>query len=251
MDALIAGVVARMDAALAELDREGDPARHFLHTYRDVTHAVGAAARDGRVEDAQWLARWDVAFARLYLDALTAHRAGGSVPGPWREAFAAPAGLHPYQHVLLGMNAHINYDMPLSLLAVVSDADARDPDLVAARHRDHHALDAVIAGIVPQQSRRLVRAAGPTAQPGLLDRVLMPVSRAASARLLRHGRRQVWASTGVLLRARADSPEALTAATRRLEALATARVADLVEPRHPLLHLARHGFGVELEQEPG
>ncbi|WP_336921824.1 DUF5995 family protein [Aquipuribacter sp. SD81] len=245
-DPAIAGVVARMDTALSRLEQLGDPARHFLTTYRDVTHAVGAAAGSGRVEDPAWLARWDVAFAEPYLEALAARERGDHVAGPWREAFAAPADLHPYLHVLLGMNAHINLDMPLSLLAVLSDADVRDERLMASRHRDHEALDSVIAALVPEQSRRLVRVAGPGAAPGPLDRALMPASRAASRQVLRHGRHAVWRNTGVLLGARREGPGALRAATDRLERLTTDRVADLVGPRHPLLHLARRGFGVRL-----
>lgn len=239
----IAGVVDRMGSELDAL--ADDPARHFLATYRRVTEAVGGAARDGHVEDPDWLGRWDVAFAELYLRALAAHRVDpAGAPGPWRAAFAAPADLHPYLHVLLGMNAHINYDMPQSLLDVITDAERHDPALMASRERDHHALDGVIVALVPSESRHLVRAAA--AAPGVLDRVLMPLSRAASARLLRDSRRQVWANTAVLMRARHEGPETLRAAVARLEVLSTARVQDLLAPRHPLLHLARHGFGVRL-----
>lgn len=222
-----------------------DPARHFLATYRRVTEAVGAAAVAGQVEDPDWLGRWDVAFAELYLQVLAAHRAApASPPGPWRAAFAAPADLHPYLHVLLGMNAHINYDMPRSLLQVVSEGDSRDQELMASRERDHHTLDAVIVALVPSESRHLVRAAA--AAPGVLDRLLLPVSRAASARLLRESRELVWANTAVLLQARRDGPDSLAHAVRRLEGLATRRVEDLLRPRHPLLHLATKGFGVRL-----
>ena len=102
------------------------------------------------------------------------------------------------------MNAHINYDMPQSLLQVVGEADRHDPALMASRARDHHALDGVIVALVPQESRHLVRAAA--AAPGVLDRLLLPLSRAASAKLLRESREQVWANTDVLLRARAAGP---------------------------------------------
>jgi len=239
----IVGVLDRMGVELAALPE--DPARHFLTTYRRVTEAVGAAAASGQVEDPDWLGRWDVAFAELYLQALAVHRADpAGPPGPWRAAFAAPADLHPYLHVLLGMNAHINYDMPRSLLEVVSDADSRDRALMASRGRDHHALDAVIVALVPSESRHLVRAAA--AAPGVLDRLLLPVSRAASARLLRESRERVWANTAVLLQARRDGPAALAGELGRLEVLATRRVEDLLRPRHPLLHLATTGFGVRL-----
>lgn len=245
----IDGVVTAMAVELDRMERDQDPARHFLATYRRVTVAVGDAADTGRVEDPAWLGRWDVSFAELYLDALAAHRSAPALaPGPWREAFAAPAVVEPYLHVLLGMNAHINYDMPQSLLAVITDVESHDPALMASRDRDHHALDAVIVALVPQESRHLVRAAA--AAPGALDRLLLPLSRAASARLLRESRSQVWANTAVLLQARREGPERLVAATARLEDLATRRVQDLLRPRHPLLHLARNGFGVRLPVDP-
>ncbi len=247
---LIDQVADRMAERLAELERDRDPARHFLATYRRVTLAVGEAAAGGRVEDPAWLARWDVAFAELYLQALDTWRAEpDAVPGPWREAFGAPAGLEPYLHVLLGMNAHINYDMPQSLLRVVTEADRHDPALMASRGRDHHALDGVIVALVPQESRHLVAAAARA--PGVLDRLLLPLSRAASAKLLRESRERVWANTDVLLRARAAGPGALAAATSRLEDASRSRVHDLLVPRHPLYHLARHGFGVRLDDAAG
>ena len=242
---MIGGVVARMDARLGELEAEGSTARYFLATYRRVTIAIGEAAARGQVEDPAWLGRWDVAFAELYLLALDTWREDpAAVPGPWREAFTAPRDLPPYLHVLLGMNAHINFDMPQSLLVVVSEADRHDAATMASRERDHHALDGVIVALVPQESRHLVRAAA--VAPGVLDRLLLPLSRAASAKLLRESREQVWANTHVLLRARVAGPGPLAASMAELEDLATRRVHDLLVPRHPLYHLARHGFGVRL-----
>jgi hypothetical protein len=244
---VIDAVVARMGRELERLETAGHTGRHFLATYRRVTVAVGEAASTGAIEDPAWLGRWDVAFAELYLDALHARRERpGSEPGPWAAAFDAPADLHPYLHVLLGMNAHINFDMPQSLLRVIDPAEQHDAALMASRARDHHALDAVIVAMVPSESRHLVRAAAHA--PRLLDRVLLPVSRAASARLLRESREQVWANTAVLLRAREQGPDALAAAVDRLEELSTRRVEDLLRPRHPLLHLARNGFGVRLDR---
>lgn len=242
----MAGVLGRMSDELDRLESERDPGRHFLATYRRVTLAVAEAADAGRIEDPDWLARWDAEFADLYLAALAAHRADPPrAPAPWRAAFAAPEDLEPYRHVLLGMNAHINYDMPQSLLRVVADADLADEDLLASRQRDHHRLDGVIVALVPQESRHLARVA-PRALT-LLDRLLQPVSRAASRQLLRESRHRVWGNTLVLLRARADDEALLVTHLRRLETLSAQRVDDLLRPRHPLLHLARRGFGVRLD----
>jgi len=99
-----------MSVALASLAPD-DHRRPFLATYARTTRAVGEAVDDARFEDPEWVDRWDVAFAELYLEALAADTQDGAAPSrPWRIAFGAGPGLHPLQHVLLGINAHVNYD---------------------------------------------------------------------------------------------------------------------------------------------
>ena len=64
--------------------------------------------------------------AAYVLDALEGALAGRRPPGPWAVAFGAPADLPPVRHVLLGMNAHINYDLPQALVAVITDEQFDD-----------------------------------------------------------------------------------------------------------------------------
>jgi len=87
-----------------------------------------------------------VAFAGLYLDALLADQRGERPPGPWAVAFAAAdtAALPPLRHTLLGMNAHINYDLAQALLAVISDAEFDDQALLDRRGADHRHIDQVL-----------------------------------------------------------------------------------------------------------
>ena len=97
-------------------------------------------------------------FADLYLDALDADlvgRPGRPVPRPWRLAFDAPADLPPLRQVLLGINAHINYDLPQALLGVISDADFADPVLLDRRRRDHERIDGVLSGRVAAEDDEL------------------------------------------------------------------------------------------------
>src|SRR6478672_12259711 len=118
----IAAVVAAMQARLDALTPDQEARREFLSTYQRTTAAVGKAIAGAAFEDPDWVEAWDVAFARLYLDALDADLSGtGRVPRPWRLAFHAPSTTSPLVHVLLGINAHINNDLPRALLAVISD----------------------------------------------------------------------------------------------------------------------------------
>jgi hypothetical protein len=226
----------RADTLPAELEHR----RLFLDTYRRTTLAVGVAVDEARFEDPDWVAVWDVQFAELYLDAHDADRAGERVPRPWRLAFDAPADLPALRHVLLGINAHVNYDLPQALLAVISDADFGDEVLMSRRRRDHERIDGVLAGRVAAEDDEL--AAGKT----LLDRVLTPLNRLGSKRFLRESRHKVWHNTAELQRARTVGADAYDHRLAELEVLAAARIADLLAPGQVLLRLAIAGFGVVL-----
>ena len=239
----IADVLSTMQSRLETMPAGREPQAEFLGTYRRTTQAVAAAVVTGSFEDPGWVEAWDVAFARLYLDALDADLTGvGRVPRPWRLAFHAPSTTSPLVHVLLGINAHINNDLPRALLAVISDDDFADPRVVDRRRRDHERIDGVLASRVAAEDRNLAAHSARS----LLDRVLQPANRWSSQRFLREARRKVWHNTTELQQARLAAPEQLEQRLAELELLSAAKVADLLRPGQVLLRLAVTGFGVLL-----
>ena len=240
----VAALVARMGELLEPLEADRDPGRFFLGVYVRTTVAVGAAIDAGDFEDPAWVEEWDVDFAGLYLDALTAHRRDpGSAPRPWRLAFGARADLPPEAHVLLGMNAHINLDLPQSLVRVIPPAEFDDPATSDLRRRDHERIDRVLASRVAAEDAELHRAGGRRTR---LDRLLAPVNRTASQVFLRESRRKVWANARQLDAARRRGPEVYARRLADLETVAAARVDDLLRPGPVLVRLAVRGFGVTL-----
>jgi hypothetical protein len=240
----VAALLERMADLLAPLERDGDPRRFFLGTYLRTTRAVARAIDDGLFEDPAWVEAWDVDFASLYLDAVESWSVSpATTPRPWRIAFGADPGLPPEAHVLLGMNAHINFDLPQSLVRVIGPADFADPALLAARERDHERIDDVLAARVAAEDVEL-EAAGGRRTP--LDRVLAPVNRAAARRFLREARIKVWHNAAELHAARLLGPDASASRLADLDALSAARVHDLLRPGAVVLRLAVRGFGVRL-----
>jgi Family of unknown function (DUF5995) len=240
---MIDELVARMAALLEALEAAGDKRRYFHATYQRTTIAVAEEIRRGGFTDSCWVERWDVAFAGLYLDALEADMAGRRLARPWAIAFAAPAGLPPLRHVLLGMNAHINYDLPQAIVAVISDEQFDDAALLARREADHRAIDDVLASRVAAEEEELARRSGPAP---LLDRALRPLSRLGTQRFLREARQKVWANATALSLARRQGPDAYARVLAQLEELSAAKVTALQAPGQVLLKLAATGFGVRL-----
>ncbi|HWI01592.1 MAG TPA: DUF5995 family protein, partial [Propionibacteriaceae bacterium] len=200
----------------------------------------------GHFEDPAWVERWDVAFAELYLTALDIELDGGSrVSRPWRLAFAASPDLHPLQHVLLGINAHINYDLPQALLAVISDDDFSDSELIERRRRDHQRIDAVLSGRVSAEDAEL------GGKRTLIDRLLNPLNRLASRRFLSEARQKVWHNTLQLRDARVSGAGTYGLRLAELELLSAAKIVDLLQPGQVLLRLAVAGFGVTLPPPDG
>lgn len=233
--------VADQLAARARATPADQPHRRaFVETYRRTTIAVGAVVEAAGFEDPEWVSRWDVAFAGLFLRALDGDTGGGPVSRPWRLAFDAPAQLPTLRHVLLGMNAHVNYDLPQSLLATIADEEFADPVLLGRRRRDHERIDAILASRVAAEDGEL------GGRRTLLDRLLTPANRAGTARFLREARGKVWHNTMLLQQARLDGPERYATVLGELEVLSAAKIADLVAPGQVILKLTVGGFGVLL-----
>jgi hypothetical protein len=214
----------------------------FLGAYLRTTEAVGSAVRNGLFTDPEWVERWDVAFAELYLTAHDADLSGdqAAVARPWRLAFDAPAGLPALRHVLLGINAHVNYDLPQAMLAVISPPDFTDPDLIASRRGDHERIDTVLASRVKAEDAEIED------HRRLLDRALAPLNRLSSKRFLREARQKVWHNVAELHAARLLGESAYRDRLAELEVLSAAKIADLLAPGQVLLRLAVAGFGVSL-----
>jgi hypothetical protein len=243
----IAAVLDALGAVQGGFEATSDPRRHFVATYARITAAVGDAVRQGLFEDPAWVDHWDAHFARLYLDALAAFEDDPrTAPRPWRAAFTADETLPPLRLVLLGMNAHINYDLPQALLAVISDGDFADPELLARRGRDHERIDVVLASRVAAEDKELSADRGRSVGRSLLDRALTPLNRAASRNLLAESRRRVWHNARVLQAARVRGHDDYQRVLGELEVLSASRIVDLVAPGQVLLKLATGGFGITL-----
>ncbi|HEX2211637.1 MAG TPA: DUF5995 family protein [Longimicrobium sp.] len=123
--ATIDEVIARLDAAIDRARRENSRLGFFACLYRSVTVRVKEGIAAGRFQDGPRMERLDVIFANRYLAALEAYQGGRRPTRSWQAAFDAAAGanLLILQHLLLGINAHINLDLGIAAAETSPGAD--------------------------------------------------------------------------------------------------------------------------------
>jgi len=233
-------LVHDLDHRLAALPADRAHRATFLATYRRTTVAVATAVHGGFFEDPAWVTRWTAVFGRYFTLAHDADLDRRPVPRPWRLAFGLAPDVHPLAHLLVGMNAHINFDLPQAMLDVIGPDDFADAALLARRVRDHDRIDQILAGRVAAEDAAM---GGPRR---MVDRLLTPANRLASRRILTESRGKVWENVLALHHARVAGETAYRVRVSELEVLAAAKVADLLTPGLLLPRLAVGGFGIRL-----
>jgi len=141
----IEDIVARLDAISGQL-RADDGVAAFDRVYLEVTRSVRDHMSAGFFDDPAFMTDLDVRFAGLFLAAVDADAAGTQVSRPWAPLFEARSrgGIEPAQFVIAGMNAHINNDLALALVATCV-ARARTPQDVLA---DYERVNELLAALV-------------------------------------------------------------------------------------------------------
>jgi hypothetical protein len=112
----IGEVIGRLDGIVGWARAQGSRLGYFPALYRQVTRRVKARIEEGFFEDGGRMERLDVAFAGRYFEAFEQFQAGRTPTRSWQVAFETSARWWPIvlQHLLLGMNAHINLDLGIA-----------------------------------------------------------------------------------------------------------------------------------------
>jgi len=161
----IDGVLTRLDALLERLRSDGSRLGIFAAMYRRVTRAVKAGILRGDFEDDERMSRFDRLFAEHYFRALSAYdpslaplvtpsaiSPSPAAPPPcWRVALEATQQSRPLalQHLLLGMNAHINFDLGIAVLEVSPGTPLED------LKADFDGINAILQSLVDDVQRQL------------------------------------------------------------------------------------------------
>ncbi len=137
-------VIAALDAIIQRAWEEKRRTGYFAALYRRVTRAVRDGVSRGSFQNGPLMQKLDVVFASRYLDALAAYQAGAQSSRSWKLAFEACGDDSRLilQHLLAGMNAHINLDLG------VASAQVSPGDQLPQLKTDFDQINDVLAGQV-------------------------------------------------------------------------------------------------------
>ncbi len=148
--ATVPEVLDRMEAIQRHVERHEprgplDGVACFNFLYRVITDNIFRKLGESFFEDGDFIDRLDVAFANRYFDALRAHAAGDD-PGLSRSWAAlierrSARRVAALQFAVAGVNAHVNLDLALALVATFSSIGVRTP--TATQRRDYDRVNLI------------------------------------------------------------------------------------------------------------
>jgi hypothetical protein len=167
------GALSALDQVTARLLAEGDARAAFPDIYGIITRRVaetvelserpgldGAATEgsDVRFERPRWISRLAGRFCARYLDTLRWSLEGERQDtGAWDATYASCAlpGTLPLQHVLLGLSAHINFDLAIGIHETIVEFGATDAATLQRYRHDHDVVNDLLRGSIPEAFEHL------------------------------------------------------------------------------------------------
>lgn len=118
-------VIAALDNIIETSKTNNDPLGYFAALYRQVTVKVKEGIASNFFEDGPRMEKLDVIFASRYINAYYAYKNNEPVTASWKKAFDLSKKYWPIvlQHLLIGMNAHINLDLGIAAAEVMKGKD--------------------------------------------------------------------------------------------------------------------------------
>lgn len=133
--------------------QSGNKAGLFAALYLRMTEAVAEGIKSNFFEDGKRMERLDIAFAKRYIDAYNAYFNGNACQPAWKIAFDAckDDSLVVFQHLLLGINTHINLDL------AISAADIAPGNNITGLQTDFNRINEIISSLADDIQECLCR----------------------------------------------------------------------------------------------
>lgn len=134
-------VVDSLEKIIDDAEKENDPLGYFAALYQLVTKTVRDKIGTGYFEDDKRMEKLDVTFANRYLEAHADFTKDKIITKSWKKAFdlSRKKKIIVLQHLLLGMNAHINLDLGIAA------AEISTPENIEDLQKDFNKINEVLS----------------------------------------------------------------------------------------------------------
>lgn len=121
-------VISALQIIIAESEKNNDTMGYFAALYQRVTIKVKEGIASGFFDDGSRMEQLDVVFANRYLDAWFLYKNGETTTLSWQKAFDLSTHYRPIvlQHLLMGINAHINLDLGIAAAEISKGKNIAD-----------------------------------------------------------------------------------------------------------------------------
>ncbi len=118
-------VITQLDLIIEQSKTNKSPLGYFAALYRKVTIKVKEGIADNYFDDGPRMEQLDIVFAKRYLDAYTAIQNKETPSESWVKVFDLAGNYWPIvlQHLLIGINAHINLDLGIAAAEISKGKD--------------------------------------------------------------------------------------------------------------------------------
>ncbi len=186
--------IQRMRNQFEKWQQASDPRATFLYCYLMMTENMLAAIQAGEFHDRRWVYDLLEHFAGYYFSALQSYeQQDPQTPAIWRLTFDSvkQTDLMALQNLLLGINAHINYDLVLVLCDLLEkEWGTLDEDQRRQRYEDHCHVNRVIARTMDIVQDEVIERNNPMME--FIDRVFGQLDEWMISQLIESWREHVW-----------------------------------------------------------
>ena len=140
----IQDVVNQLAQIIEQCEATKNKAGFFAALYKRMTVAVMNGIRSNQFEDGIRMEKLDMIFAQRYLDAYRAYSSKQPCSHSWQFAFdcCADNSLIVLQHLLLGINTHINLDL------AIAAAEATPGNSIHSLQKDFNHINSLISSLI-------------------------------------------------------------------------------------------------------
>lgn len=144
-------VVKKLDEIILAAEANQSAIGYFAALYRRMTLAVADGIKQNKFENGPRMEKLDIVFAQRYFEALALYQIGKAPTKSWKLAFdtAKSDQITVIQHLLLGINAHINLDLAIAASEISTKAD------ILSLEKDFNQINTIISGLIDDTKLRM------------------------------------------------------------------------------------------------